>query len=158
MDPPVADAGLGVGVREQPVQPGAAALVLTDPLGGLRLGLAEGGVDQRRGFSARALGVRAHDRHGRHKDAERARAVVAVERGDVEVEAVGAADRERGDVGCEWVAGPVCRRSTVRQAIGLASGSGVALRMWVAPRIGAVRPRCLTQRRIDDVGSSVAGL
>ena len=79
-------------------------------------------------------------------------------RGDVEVEAVGAADRERGDVGCEWVAGPVCRRSTVRQAIGLASGSGVALRMWVAPRIGAVRPRCLTQRRIDDVGSSVAGL
>src|SRR4029453_4854069 len=31
------------------------------------------------------------------------------------------------------VAGPVCRRSTGRQAIGLASGSGVALRMWVAP-------------------------
>ena len=48
MDAPVADAGLGVGVREQPVQPGAAAaLALTDPLGGLRLGLAEGGVDQR---------------------------------------------------------------------------------------------------------------
>jgi len=42
MDAPVADAGLGVGVREQPVQPGAAAaLALTDPLGGLRLGLAE---------------------------------------------------------------------------------------------------------------------
>jgi hypothetical protein len=48
MHAPVADAGLGVGVREQPVQPGAAAaLALTDPLGGLRLGLAEGGVDQR---------------------------------------------------------------------------------------------------------------
>ena len=48
MDAPVADAGLGVGVREQRVQPGAAAaLALTDPLGGLRLGLAEGGVDQR---------------------------------------------------------------------------------------------------------------
>ena len=48
MDAPVADAGRGVGVREQPVQPGAAAaLALTDPLGGLRLGLAEGGVDQR---------------------------------------------------------------------------------------------------------------
>ena len=45
MDAPVADAGRGVGVREQPVQPGAAAaLALRDPLGGLRLGLAEGGV------------------------------------------------------------------------------------------------------------------
>ena len=42
--------------------------------------------------------------------------------------------------------------------VGLASGSGVALRMWVAPRIGAVRQRCLIQRRIDDVGTSVAGL
>jgi len=29
-------------------------------------------------------------------------AVVAVERSDVEVDAVGAANRERGDVGCEW--------------------------------------------------------
>ena len=48
-----------------------------------------------------ALWVFAHDRHGRHQDAERAGAVVAVERGDVEVDAVGAADREQGDVGCE---------------------------------------------------------
>jgi hypothetical protein len=44
----VTDACLGIGVREQPVQPGAAtALGLADPLGGLGLGLAERGVDQR---------------------------------------------------------------------------------------------------------------
>ena len=60
--------------------------------------------------------------------------------------------------GASGVAGPVCRRSTRREAIGLASGSGVALRMWWAPRIGAVRQRCLILRRIDDVGTSVAEL
>lgn len=43
----------------------------------------------------RALGVRAHDADRGDEDAERAGAVVAVERGDVEVDAVGAADRER---------------------------------------------------------------
>ena len=150
MDAPVADAGLGVGVREQPVQPGAAAaLALTDPLGGLRLGLAEGGVDPRveRGVGHALLdqplgldlervyvrwrSVRApRGRSGRRNwrcgcggsrtttrgcsGCSRTRgtsvtrmrnalgAVVAVERSDVEVDAVGAANRERGDVGCEW--------------------------------------------------------
>lgn len=55
------------------------------------------------------------------------------------------------------VAGPVCRPSTGGRAIGLASGSGEALRnRW--PLRSAQSDSCLIQRRIDEVATSVAGL
>ena len=151
MDAPVADAGLGVGVREQPAQPGAAAaLALTDPLGGLRLGLAEGGVDPRveRGVGHALLdqplgldlervyvrwrSVRApRGRSGRRNwrcgcggsrtmtrgcsGCSRTRQARAspgcgtrwvpswlLSGAQLRSTRVGAANRERGDVGCEW--------------------------------------------------------